>query len=484
MSMRIAGYIRVSTEEQAEKGFSLDEQRDRLSSYCKAMGWPAPTIYEDDGYSAKDLRRPELARLLSDVKTEKYTLIITTKLDRLSRRLFDILSVIDYLEKHNCSYVSASEAFDTTTPAGRMTLQMLGMVAEFERERISERVRDNMRSIARKGEKIISRPCFGYEVKNGSLEINLEESLAVHQMARWALEGRGAWEIAKRLNERGITTKDGNQWQDRVVRELLKRETLVGDFVYNRTYRKGTRILTRPEEEWIRIENHHEPILDRDTFDAIQKIFQSRKQSASRYVDETNYLLTGLLVCTHCGGKMVGRKDSKHGKNIYFRYVCNTYMKKGGCYFHHLLRDDLEFTVIGEIKKIAIADPNDLEITVAKTKSEKRADKASIQDRLRKLDLKAQRQIEAYEDDLITAHDLKKAKERIEKDRQHLLEQLKEMEKSEQENAGVIVQQKVKRLLDDVLSLDRMKSKNAIRQLIHHVNISNASEVVITWYAD
>ncbi|MGG1531433.1 recombinase family protein [Brevibacillus agri] len=482
--MRIAGYIRVSTEEQVEKGFSLDEQRERLISYCKAMGWTAPTIYEDDGYSAKDLRRPELTRLLGDVKTEKYTLIITTKLDRLSRRLFDILSVIDYLEKHNCSYVSASESFDTTTPAGRMTLQMLGMVAEFERERISERVRDNMRAIARKGEKIISRPCYGYNVKNGIMEINLEEALVVKQMAKWALEGHGAWDIAKRLNDKGIATKDGKQWHDRVVRDLLKRETLVGDFVYNRTYRKGTRIFTRPEEEWIRIENHHDPILDRDTFDAIQKIFRSRKQSASRYVDETNYLLTGLLVCTHCGGKMVGRKDSKRGKNIYYRYVCNTYMKKGGCYFHHLHRDEVESAIIGEIKRITTADANNLEVTIFKTNSEKKADKAAIHERLHKLDLKAQRQIEAYEDDLITAHDLKKAKERIEKDRVRLLEQLKELERSEQENGGNVVQQKAKRLIDDVLSLDRMKSKNAIRQLIHHVDVSNASDIVITWHVD
>ncbi|MBY0052330.1 recombinase family protein [Brevibacillus agri] len=482
--MRIAGYIRVSTEEQAEKGFSLDEQRERLISYCKAMGWPTPTIYEDDGYSAKDLRRPELTRLLGDVKTEKYTLIITTKLDRLSRRLFDILSVIDYLEKHNCSYVSASESFDTTTPAGRMTLQMLGMVAEFERERISERVRDNMRAIARKGEKIISRPCYGYNVKNGIMEINIEEALVVKQMAKWALEGHGAWDIAKRLNDRGIATKDGKQWHDRVVRALLKRETLVGDFVYNRTYRKGTRIFTRPEEEWIRIENHHDPILDRDTFDAIQKIFQSRKQSASRYVDETNYLLTGLLVCTHCGGKMVGRKDSKRGKNIYYRYVCNTYMKKGGCYFHHLHRDDLESVIINEIKRITTADANNLEITVVKTNSAKKTNKTDIYEQLHKLDLKAQRQIEAYEDDLITAHDLKKAKERIEKDRTRLLEQLKELERSDQKNGGDVVRQKAKRLIDDILSLDRAKSKNAIRQLIHHVDISNASEVVITWHAD
>lgn len=482
--MKIAGYIRVSTDEQVEKGFSLDEQRERLLSYCKAMGWPEPTIYEDDGYSAKDLRRPELSRLLGDVKTEGYTLIITTKLDRLSRRLFDILSVIDYLDKHNCSYASTSEPFDTTTPAGRMTLQMLGMVAEFERERISERVRDNMRSLARKGEKIITRPCFGYDVKNGVMEINLEEALIVQQMAKWTLDGHGARDIARRLNEMGVRTKNGYEWHDRTVRELLKRETLIGEFVYNRTYKKGTRIITRPEEEWIRVEDHHEPILDKETFYSIQKILDSRKQSASRYVDEVNYLLTGLLVCGHCGGKMIGRVDTKktNREYRYYRYVCNTYMKKGGCFFHHLHREEIETIIIERIKKIATATAGQLDITVIKNQPTKRTDKEALEERLRKLDLKAQRQIEAFEDDLISSHDLKKAQERIEKERQQLLAALKDLEKSEQKDDGAVVQERAKRLLDDVLSVDRLKAKNAIRQLIHHVEIMNGTDVSITWY--
>src|SRR5690606_36948432 len=103
-----------STDEQADKGVSLDEQRERLLAYCKGMGWQNPVVYEDDGYSAKDLRRPELTRLLSDIKAKGFNVLLTTKLDRLSRRLFDILSLIDYLDKHDCNYVSASEPFDTT----------------------------------------------------------------------------------------------------------------------------------------------------------------------------------------------------------------------------------------------------------------------------------------------------------------------------------------------------------------------------------
>ena len=187
--MKIAAYIRVSTEEQASEGNSLTEQHERLEAYCKAMGWSEPTFYEDDGYSGKDLRRPQLTQLLEDIK--EYDILLTTKLDRLSRNLFDILNVIKHLEEHDCNYASATEGFDTSTPAGRLVLHMLGMVAEFERERISERVRDNMMSIARNTDRVISRPCYGYDIKNGVMEVNVEESLIIKKMAQWTLDGLG-----------------------------------------------------------------------------------------------------------------------------------------------------------------------------------------------------------------------------------------------------------------------------------------------------
>lgn len=337
MWMKIAGYIRVSTDEQAEKGNSLFEQQDRLISYCKAMGWPEPTFYEDDGYSAKDLRRPALTRLLDDVKTKGYTLLLTTKLDRLSRRLFDILSVIEYLGKYNCNYASASEPFDTNSPAGRMTLQMLGMIAEFERERISERVRDNMKSIAKRGDKVISRPCLGYDIKDGAYVINVAEALDVQKMGEWLAQGMGSRDVAKRANAMGIRTKSGKMWTDKTVRDLFRRHTLVGDFVYNRTYRKGTRVFIRPKEEWIIIRDHHPAILDRETFDAIQRQLDSRK-SVGRSIDSSTYLLSGLLKCTHCGHTMTGRADKKYkNKGKYYRYVCGGYMKKGICFFIGLI---------------------------------------------------------------------------------------------------------------------------------------------------
>ena len=141
----IALYCRVSTEEQAQQGVSLDEQQERLRSYCRAMAWKEDTVlYIDDGYSAKNTNRPQLTELLHAVQKKEVSKIMVTKLDRMSRKLLDLLTLIEMFQEHDASFISVGEAFDTTTAPGRLTLQVLGAVAEFERERIRERVVENM----------------------------------------------------------------------------------------------------------------------------------------------------------------------------------------------------------------------------------------------------------------------------------------------------------------------------------------------------
>lgn len=476
--MKGAGYIRVSTEEQAEFGYSVSEQEERLTEHFKSLGITDVTFYIDDGYSAKDLKRPDLNNLLNDIKVKRYNIVATTKLDRLSRRLFDILSVIDYLEKYNCNYVSANEShIDTSTPAGRLVLQTLGMVAEFERERIAENVRNNMRSIARNNpDKAITRPCYGYDAVNGLFEINLEESLYVHKMAELLLEGKGTRKTAFTLNNLGSRTKEGNLWTSEAVRNLMMRETLTGEIVYNRTYKKGSKIFTRPEEEWIRIPDHHPAILTRETFDALQVILEGSKKLGRR-VAEDRYLLSGLVICTHCGAKMNGRTTNKK-TYTYYRYACDGYIKKANCFFHWVSRDEIEKLVINRIKKVAKKAPKELQVYESRVKNN--ADKQILLTKLNKIDYKMQKQIEAYEDELISAEDLKKARIRIEKQREELQREIDKIEESETKHE-VSVHTNAKKLINDVLSVDRLKAKNAIRQLIHKIEITNSEDINIIW---
>ncbi|WP_144251286.1 recombinase family protein, partial [Mycobacterium tuberculosis] len=356
------------------------------------------------------------------------------------------------MDRYECQFASASESFDTSTPAGRLTLQLLGSFAEFERERNRERVKENMISLARGGQKIITRPCFGYDVIEGAMVVNLEEALTARKMAEMAAAGDGSRIIAKWLNSNGIRTKEGNEWHEKVVREYLQRETLIGDFVYNKTYKKNGRVLKRPEDEWIRIDNHHDAIIDDDTFQKIGQLYASRK-TIGRYISEDKYLLSGLVVCGHCGGKMNGKMNRSYSKkldqeNLHYQYLCDGYLKKGNCYHHYVRRDEIEELIIRRINTVATSAPGSLQIVIAKAQNKGSSlEKEAIQTKLNKLEKRMQKQIEAYEDDLISANDLKLARKRIEEERIKLMEALNEVDKDRTESDQRRVQENAKRLL-------------------------------------
>ncbi|MER7798654.1 recombinase family protein [Microbacterium sp. NPDC096154] len=482
--MRVLAYLRVSTEEQAEKGNSIPEQKERITAFCVVKGWSQPQFFVDDGYSAKNTNRPELTKLLEVVKTEPNGIVITTKLDRLSRKLFDILSLNEFFFKYEYNFVSATEGFDTSTPAGRLVLQMLGMVAEFERERISENVKNNMNSIARNTKRVITRPCFGYDVINGAMVVNIEESLIVKKMATWALNGEGSRAIAKKLNiQENVKTKDGNEWHDKVVRELLQRESLIGTLVYNKTYKSGGKIKTRPIEEWIIVEDHHEPILELDVFEKIQELFEGRK-TIGRHINDDRYILSGLVYCSHCKNKMNGKTNKyttkkNNEEKINYTYLCDGYLKKAICYHHRITRDALENQIIDLVEQTANSYTNaPLEIKIAKV--EETIDKDKIKKQLTKLDNFMQKQIEAYNEDLITKRDLKIASEKTNLEREHLIEMLESSEKDREEKSRLSLMSKIKEH-KNIKDKTRIEQKAALRQIIHSISVENGELAGVVW---
>lgn len=274
--MKVAAYLRVSTDEQAEKGNSLTEQRERLEAYAKVMGWDTPIFYIDDGYSAGSLKRPNLQKLLKDVEHKKVSVIITTKLDRLSRNLLDLLQLIKFMESNDCNYVSATESFDTSTAAGRMVLHLLGVFAEFERGRTSERVKDNMSSLARNTDKALSGPCFGFDIVDGKYILNEKEAKYGLRMVEMAENGYGTRSIAQWLNSMGITTKRGKEWDSTSVRRLLRTETIAGIRVFNKRKKDSNgKIVMRPKEEWIINRNNHKGFITPERFDQLQNILDA-----------------------------------------------------------------------------------------------------------------------------------------------------------------------------------------------------------------
>lgn len=490
--MRVGGYPRVSTDEQAEQGYSLEEQTESIQKWCKEHGHPPAVIepYIDDGYSAKDLRRPGIKRLLDDVQNKKYDIIVTTKLNRLSRKLFDILGLIDFFDKNNCNYVSVSESFDTSTYIGRMQMQMLGVIAEFDRERIAEDVRNTMKSIARKAgdsKKAFTVPCYGYDVVEGIYQTNIEQALVIDKIADMIIGGMGCRGVAKTVNAMpGVSSKLGAGFSEGTVRQLMRRETLKGMLIYNRTYKKNRKTYTRPQEEWIIIEDHHPAILDEQKWNDVQRALDGRKNT-NKHADNEKWLLTGLLVCGHCGGRMKGAGHRKVNKNGTVKetwsYVCSAYHTKGSCVRNGINRDDLEEYTIGDIRNTAtVSNVKKLQLVVSAPKSADN-EKGMLEDRLKKLDAKMQKQIEAYEDELISREDLKKARSRIDEERSSIEKQLKELSIPNTQLNAQEANQNAKRHLEDILSGNRLIAKNAIRQVIQKIEILNGEEVKFVYHS-
>ena len=150
---KAVGYIRVSTDEQTQHGYSLEAQAQAIKKYCELQGWELVRIYRDDGYSGASMERPDLQQLLEDVYLRKFDVVVVWKLDRLSRNLKDTLYLLDdALEKNGIGFISIQEQFDTTTPIGKAVMQIIAVFAQLEREMITERMKMGKYQKARLGQ--------------------------------------------------------------------------------------------------------------------------------------------------------------------------------------------------------------------------------------------------------------------------------------------------------------------------------------------
>jgi len=218
---KAVAYTRVSTQEQAVNGSSLEAQRNRLNALAGSSERTISEVYSDDGFSAGSLRRPALQRLLADVRSGAISAVYVAKLDRLSRSLRDLLELVHLFESHDVALVSASESLDSSTAAGRMLVHLLGTFAEFERGRISERICDVL-SDKRRRRKIYSRRTpFGYRREQDRLVADPAQQRALETMKRMHSEGASLRQIASHLNRLGITSNSGKQFSAQTVKDVL-----------------------------------------------------------------------------------------------------------------------------------------------------------------------------------------------------------------------------------------------------------------------
>lgn len=285
-------YIRVSTDAQAEEGYSIDAQKEQLAAYCISKGIKNYEFYIDGGWSGSNIERPEMQRLIKDAKEEKISHCIVYKLDRLSRSQKDTLYIIeDVLNPHNVDFVSLTESLDTSTPMGRLMIGILSAFAQLERENIRLRTRMGMKERVKNGYWMGGgRVPYGYDYdKEQGILVPNKDADKVRKIYELYIQGYAAQNIANMLGLK----------YERLAIQILKRKSNYGIIEYN-------------GEEY---QGRHEPIISKETYDIAMNEMLKRSMSN---VTTSNYLLTGLVYCGKCGAKMRYQKWSKKGA----KFVC------------------------------------------------------------------------------------------------------------------------------------------------------------------
>jgi len=218
---KTVAYVRVSTEDQAREGVSLSAQEARIAAYCTAMGWEVSETIRDAGESAKSLKRPGVATVLDCVRRGAVGRIVVAKLDRLTRSVRDLADLIDLCAKHDVALVSVGETLDTSTAAGRMVVNMLGVVAAWEREAIGERTATAL-SHKRQQRTAYGPTPFGYVREGDALVPEPKEQEALNEAVRMDRAGASFREIALRLTELGVKPHRGKVWYASSVSAMLR----------------------------------------------------------------------------------------------------------------------------------------------------------------------------------------------------------------------------------------------------------------------
>ena len=233
-------YTRVSTREQAEEGYSLDAQERLLVDFCTAKRYDIYKIYSDEGISAKDIsHRPGMMQLLADAKERKFDLILVWKLTRFSRNMANLMTACEMLDNLGIALVSYSEAFDSGTPAGRMVRSMLGTVAQFEREVISENVYMGLLERARQGKRTC-HDILGYDLLGtDSFSIKPAEAEYVNFVHDQYLIRKNITEVALLAKEKGFRGKRGRIPHINSVSVILTRPEYAGYNVFHGELYKG-----------------------------------------------------------------------------------------------------------------------------------------------------------------------------------------------------------------------------------------------------
>lgn len=474
---KVAIYVRVSTTNQVEEGYSIDEQKDKLSSYCDIKDWNVYKVYTDGGFSGSNTDRPALESLIKDAKKRKFDTVLVYKLDRLSRSQKDTLHLIeDVFIKNGIEFLSLQENFDTSTPFGKAMIGLLSVFAQLEREQIKERMQLGKLGRAKSGKSMMwAKTSYGYDYhkETGTVTINPAQALTIKFIFESYLRGRSITKLRDDLNEK---YPKHVPWSYRAVRTILDNPVYCGFNQYKGEIYPG----------------NHEPIISKEEYDKTQSELKIRQRTAAENVNprpfQAKYILSGIAQCGYCGAPLkimlgVKRKDGSRLK----KYECHqrhprtlrgvtTYNDNKKCGSGFYYKDKLEASVLKEISKLQ--DDADYLDKIFSGDNAETIDRESYKKQIEELSKKLSRLNDLYIDDRITLEELQsKSAEFI---------SMRGTLETELENDPALRKNKrkadMRKLLnaEKVFSMDYENQKVLVRRLINKVKVT-AEDIVINW---
>lgn len=386
--MKAAIYSRKS--KFTGKGDSVENQVQLCREYGEKLSYSEFEVYEDEGFSGKNIHRPGFQSMLQDAKSKKFDVIICYRLDRISRNVSDFAQLIDELQSYGIGFISIRDQFDTTTPMGRAMMYIASVFAQLERETIAERIRDNMLELAKSGRWLGGQTPLGFESelisyydaemkerKLFKLSPVAQELETVKLIFDKYLEYKSISQVNKYLLQNSIPKKNGGSiWQKRGVSDILtnpvyvKANNEIFDYLAGLgiavvgnpngkhgllTYNKKNGVKNfRAINEWIAAVAKHDGIIEPSTWLEVQNLLKINKSKAPRLGKTNNAILTGLLKCAKCGSQMkvIQGKSADNSKVFYYKCTLKEASGNVRCDNLNIKANEIESVVIKYLEKV------------------------------------------------------------------------------------------------------------------------------------
>ena len=506
MAYHVALYIRLSKEDETEgPSQSVTNQKSLLEEFVKQRKLSVYDIYIDDGFSGTRFDRPAFQRMIADIEAKKVNMVITKDLSRLGR---DYIMTGHYMERYfpekRVRYISLLDGIDTGVESSANDITPFrAIMNDMYAKDISKKIRSVKRDKQRKGQFIGGKPMYGYKMHpTEKTKIVIDEEVApiVRRIFAMALDGMSCRKIATILNEEGIPTPAayanlpvGNPgpytglWSSERISDMLQNETYIGNMVQGRSVKisyKSKKCLRQDRENWVVVENTHEPLIDKETFQKVRMLVNSRKHTRSRTYD---FLLKGLIFCHECGYPLsvLNRKNAAGEDVLYF--VCRTYQrstKAGVCTCHSTKEQVVTEAVLGKVREVCetYLDPKKLQLIAAEAVDKARKaenHEVEIQSIQWKIDDLTTNLDKMYMDrltGLLAEADFERIYQRVKTDRTSLEEKLKELEA--QKESPVSTKDRARELVQQFLA-SAYTSRELLVSLIERVELTVDKQIII-----